>query len=174
MTENHEEQNDLLRMPPEIYMKERVQDQYAWYNNKSGWNQRWFKRLQMLQIISAAIIPFLSGMDMTGHPWIPMLIGALGVVIAIISGANALWKFQENWTQYRTTAEQIQHERFLFETGVAPYDDDRSAFPFFVKRIEGLISKENSAWAEMTQGQSLPTVTRSGLDKPDSPDKSRD
>jgi len=174
MTEKHEKQNDLLKMTSERYMKDRVQDQYDWYNAKSGWNQRWFKRLQMLQIISAAIIPFLSGMDMKDSSWIPLVIGALGVIIAIISGANALWKFQENWTQYRTTAEQLQHERFLFETGVAPYDDDRSAFPFFVKRIEGLISKENSAWAEMTQGQSLPTATHSAIGKPESPGKSRD
>ena len=43
------------------YLTDRVDDQIDWYDKKSSWNQRMFKQLQILQIVAAASIPFLTG-----------------------------------------------------------------------------------------------------------------
>ena len=46
-------------MNQEDYLKDRLDNQIDWYDKKSQWNQKWFKRLQVFQLIAAAIIPFL-------------------------------------------------------------------------------------------------------------------
>lgn len=133
-------------MNQDEYIEQRLQDQIGWYSGKSAWNQRGFKWLRLMEIISAALIPFLSAMGdrVPAGPWV---IGLLGVVIAVAAAAGSLYKFHENWIQYRTTAEQLKHEKFLFLTGTRPYDDEEDRLPLLVQRVEGLLSKEHSAWA---------------------------
>lgn len=133
-------------MKEEDYLKDRLEDQLAWYSKKSQHNQKWFKRLRLAEIVSAALIPFLSGMGdkVPCNAWI---IGGLGVLIAVAAATSSLSKFHENWIQYRTTVEQLKHEKFHYLTNIKPYDSENK-FPLLVERVEGLISKENSYWAQ--------------------------
>lgn len=139
-------------MTEDEYIKERLEDQLEWYSKKSQYNQKWFKRLRLLEITCAALIPFLSGMGdkINFSPWI---IGCLGVFIAVSATASTLFKYHENWIEYRTTAEQLKHEKYVYLTGAKPYDTD-SKFEILVERVESLISKENSAWASITRKSS--------------------
>lgn len=139
----------MEKMTEEQYVATRLEEQLAWYDKKSSWNQKWFRRTQLLQIIVAALIPFISGVG-DSIPYGSVLVGALGIVIAIATATSTLYKFQENWVQYRATAEQLRHERFMFLTGVEPYNGTGS-FGFLVQRIESLIAKENAAWAKAAQ-----------------------
>ncbi len=43
--------------------------------------------------------------------WVAAAIGAL---VAVIEGAQQLYKFQENWISYRSTCEALRHERYLY------------------------------------------------------------
>jgi hypothetical protein len=131
-------------MNEEDYFDKRLEDQLQWYDAKSQFNQKWYKRLRLLEIISAAIIPFLAGMgeNITYSAWI---IGGLGVVIAISASSSSLYKFQENWIQYRTIAETLKHEKHLYLTKSPPYHEE-NAFIQLVQRVEALISQENSQW----------------------------
>jgi len=139
-------------MNQDEYLQNRVEDQIEWYNNKSTRNQRWFNSLRIIEIVSAAIIPFIAGYS-ESIPRGIVVIGFLGVVIAICAGLAALNKFQENWIMYRTTCETLRHEKFLFVTKTKPYDED-DAFNQFVTRFESLISKENSQWARVAKEKS--------------------
>jgi len=132
------EQND--------YLEVRLEHQINWYSNKSLTNKKLFYWLQSLVIILAAIIPLLSGFVDDFGKCMGMLIGFIGAVVAILSGLLALYKFQEKWTAYRTTSETLKHEKFLFETHTDPYDEEENAFQIFVKRIENIISRENTEW----------------------------
>ena len=87
-------------MDVEQYLEERLEDQINWYDRKSGWNQRMHKRLRLLEVIAAASIPFLAGF-IKEYSFMTHVVAALGVMIAVISGAFALFKFQENWIEYR-------------------------------------------------------------------------
>jgi hypothetical protein len=138
----------------EEYLKNRLDEQLAWYSKESKYNKICYKRLRLSEIVAAALIPLLSGAGdkITYNAWI---IGVLGVLIAIAAAISSLSKFHENWIQYRTTLEQLKHEKYLFLTGVKPYNlEDK--FPLLVERVEGLISKENSYWA-----RSVKQVTKS-------------
>lgn len=143
-------------MNQEEYLEQRLDDQLDWYDRKSSWNQKWYKRLQVILLVAGATIPFLSGYisDVptaeSGFPWIKIIIGLLGVAIAAIAAVLGLYNFQENWIKYRTTCESLKKEKYKFLTGVSPYDDD-SAFTLLVEQVEGLISKENTDWSQQLQ-----------------------
>ncbi|MDX8400740.1 MAG: DUF4231 domain-containing protein [Gallionellaceae bacterium] len=81
----------------------------------------------------------------TPSPDMKIIVGGLGVIIAVSSGVVALFKFQEHWLQYRTTAESLKHHKYLYLTKTPPYNDEKS-FNLLVESVEGLISKENSNW----------------------------
>ena len=131
------------------YLDERIEDQISWYDKKSQWNQKWFRRLKISEVAAAASIPFLVGY-IEVHGGIKLAVGALGVLIAIISSGIALYKFHENWIEYRTTSESLKHEKFLYLTNCPPYEGE-DKFCLFVERIESLISKENTAWAQISK-----------------------
>ena len=137
-------------MDEDNYIESRVDDQVDWYDEKSVWNQRWSKRLQVAVIVSAALVPFLAGF--TADLWAKISVGLLGVLIAAVSALIGLYRFQEHWVEYRATCESLKHEKFLFLTKTQPYNGE-SPFGLFVARIEGLVSKEHSNWVQLMKGQ---------------------
>lgn len=144
MTEEQEIPNP---MDENTYLKDRVQDQIDWYDMKSGYNKRLYLRCQYLLIVAAALVTFSGVFDAAKLGWVQFAVPALGAIIAITSGVLGICKYQEHWVEYRTTAEQLKHEKHLYITKSEPYEKD-DAFNLFVLRIEGLISKENSKWME--------------------------
>ena len=132
-------------MNQEEYLKERLQDQIDWYDRTSVKNQRLFKRLQVAAILASATIPFLSGYITGTTVLLKLTVGALGLTVAAITAILGLYKFQENWFEFRTTCESLKHEKYLFLTKSEPYDQG-DPFKLLVERVESLISKENTAW----------------------------
>jgi len=132
----------------EQFLKERVDDQINWYDKKSQFNQRCYKWLRVGEIVAAAAIPFLAGYMSDKNPAIPVVVGLLGCIIAIIAGIVALYQFQENWVEYRTTCESLRHEKYLFLTQTEPYNVD-NPFSLFVQRVESLVSTENTKWSQL-------------------------
>jgi hypothetical protein len=132
-------------MDVQTYLKERLEDQIAWYDRKSAYNKRWFISLRAVEITAAATVPFLSGF--ASNPWISGAVGVIGIVITVCAGITHLCQFQERWIEYRTTAETLKKEKFLFVTKTDPYNGD-NAFSILVQRIENLVSKEVGSWAQ--------------------------
>jgi hypothetical protein len=130
---------------------QRLVDEQAWYSQKSRAARSAFKRIKVTEIISAAIIPFL-----TGHTWpgVTYVVGGLGVLITILEGLLHLNQYQENWTNYRNTAESLKHEKFLYLAKAGPYADLADPRATLAERVEALISQENSQWVAALQKSS--------------------
>ena len=143
-------------MGKEEYIERRLEDQISWYGDKAAWNQKWFKRLQVIVIVAAALIPFVSGLAATDSIWDEFIVGALGVLVAALTALLGLYKFQENWIQYRSTCESLKREKHVFLAGVSPYSGDE-AFELLVERVESLISSEHTNW--VNQGAATPKLT---------------
>lgn len=137
-------------MTPEEYLRDRLDDQIKWYDKKSLSNQTWFKRLRIVEILFAICVPFLVSYITSDTGFLKVVVGAMGVVIALVSGLITLYKFQENWIEYRTTAETLKHEKYLYSTHSSPYNGDES-FHLLVERVESMMSKENTNWAQLTR-----------------------
>jgi hypothetical protein len=122
---------------------DRLEDQLRWYSKKSRQNQRCFKWLKVIEIVAAALIPFAAGLMPN-----PLITGGLGVIVVILESMQGLFQFQQNWTNYRSTAEGLKHEKFLWQAKAGPYKDPDNPTPeaLFAERVEALISTEHSKW----------------------------
>jgi hypothetical protein len=150
-------------MDAETYLKDRVEDQIAWYDRKAAFNKRWFISLRAVEIASAATVPFLSGFS--SHPSIGAAVGIMGIIITLCAGMTHLCQFQERWMDYRTTAEALKKERFLFATRTEPYNG-ADAFPTLVQRIETVASKEVVTWAQHLTKPETETEKSPALHRP--------
>lgn len=134
-------------MDADEYLKVRLEPEISWYDKKSARNKLANTLSKTVEIVCAAIIPFLAGYSKAGQESISLAIGILGVVVAASAGISALLKFQEQWIKYRTTAESLKKEKYLFQTKVEPYNIE-DAVSVLVQRVETLVSQENTNWAQ--------------------------
>ncbi len=137
-------------MTPEEYLKNRVENQIAWYSKNSTWNKHWFIALQMMTLVAAGAVPVFA--IFSGDMWARVIVAILGSVTAIITGVVSLFRFREHWTEYRTTAESLKHEKYMYQTKTEPYTGDY-AFALLVERVEALVSQENSKWQQLQKSQ---------------------
>jgi hypothetical protein len=119
----------------------RLQEQIGWYDRKSRHNQRWFKRLKVSQIVTAAAIPVMAGNS--APAW---LVGGAGALIVVLEGMQQLQQYQQNWAAYRATCERLKHEQFLFMAQAGPYAVTPNPEALLAERVEGLVSQEHAAW----------------------------
>ena len=139
-------------MKEQDYLDLRLEDQINWYDMKSKFNQKMYKRLVLIEIVFSVSIPFFASYANDENPVIKIIIGIIGVSIALIAGIMNLYKFHENWIGYRTTSETLKHEKYLFLTKSGFYKEIESKetpYNNLVKRIESIISKENTNWQQI-------------------------
>jgi len=120
---------------------ERLEDQLGWYDRKSNRAQRWYKGLKIVEVGSAALIPFLAGIDAPSYST-----GGLGILIVILEGVQHLNQYQHNWIAYRSTCEYLKHEKYLFLAKAGPYSKAENPTQLLAERAESLVSQEHAKW----------------------------
>ena len=123
---------------------ERLDDQLAWYEAKSLHHKRWFQSLKVAQLVGAAAIPAVAAAGASAG-----FAGALGAVVVVLEGLQQLFQFQQNWIAYRGTAEALKREKFLYLAAAGPYAGPDGRDRLLAERVEGLVSQEHAAWAEV-------------------------
>ena len=122
---------------------QRLEDQIAWYSSKSRDAHQKYTRFKVVEIIAAALIPFIAGLHL---PYVAMITGALGVLVTVIEGLIHLNQYQQNWTSYRATSEALKHEKFTYLARAGPYASAADPHAMLAERVEGLVSQEGSRW----------------------------
>ena len=138
--------------PPDDPTWNRLEDQLRWYSTSSRKNQRYYQWLKLLEIAIAASLPVVTAVH--SPVWVT---GGLAALIVILEGVQHLYQFQEHWITYRSTAEALKRERYLYPAGTGPYAvSDRHRI--LAERLEGVISQENAGWvASSKQTPSVPS-----------------
>ena len=131
---------------PEDPTLQRLEDQIAWYDRKSGENQRRFKLFKGAQLVAAAAIPVAATLG--AHSAVAATLGAM---VVVMEGFQQLNQYQQNWTLYRSNAEALKHEKFLFLAHAGPYAHVEDGHALLADRIEGLISQEHAKWVSARQ-----------------------
>jgi hypothetical protein len=124
---------------------ERLEDQLRWYDGKAVRNQRRYKWLKVLEIAVAAALPVVAALH--SPVWVT---GGLGAVVVVLEGVQHIFQFQENWITYRTTAEALRNERYLYLAKAGPYAGE-GRDRVLAERIEVLLSQEHTKWASAAQ-----------------------
>jgi uncharacterized protein DUF4231 len=143
---------------------ERLESQIGWYDRKSVQNHRWFTVVKTIQLTAAAAVPVVAAIGVRAA--VP---AALGAAVVVLEGLQQLNQYQQNWTAYRSTAEALKHEKYLFLALAGPYAGASSPGPLLADRIEGLISQEHAKWVSAREEAAHELERRSGERAAESP-----
>lgn len=123
----------------------RLEDQLQWYDTKSASNKRWYKIIRVTQLVLAAFIPVIALADKYWSKWVTAVFGGM---IAVLEGVQQLNQFGPQWVQYRSTAEKLKHEKFLFLSQSGPYRNvnPAEALRLLAERVEENVSQEHARW----------------------------
>jgi hypothetical protein len=127
---------------------ERLEEQIRWYGGHARSNKRWYMRIKLVQIVAAAVIPVIAAIDLP--TWVA---GALGALVVVLESVQQLFQFHSNWNRYRSTAESLKHEKYLYVARAGAYSTAKDPGALLAERIEGRVSQEHAAWASDQQHQ---------------------
>ena len=115
-----------------------------WYDKKSILYKRWYTTLIVLNIITSALIPFVT-LFMDIFSITRYIVALMGSIVTIISTFKATFGFHEKWVWYRSTTEILRYHKYLFETECAPYKgEDKNQL--LVSNVYSIVNKENRKW----------------------------
>src|SRR5947209_7512193 len=139
---------DRRTMPQSAVSLERLEDQLQWYDRNASRNERMFKRLKKATLTISVLIP-LSAAFSIRYPGVTGIVaGSLGATIALLEGLQQLNQYQQNWLSYRSTAEALKHEKFLFLSSAGPYanpaNEQKEPTVLLAERVESQVSQEHS------------------------------
>jgi len=125
---------------------DRLENQIIWYGKKAVYNERMFKRLRVATIVvSSSIALFAAFLE---YRWIT---GGLGALIALFEAVQQLNQYHQNWISYRSTAEALKREKYLFLSMAGAYAWSENAKTLLAERVESLVSQEHAKWQEYSQ-----------------------
>jgi len=128
----------------------RLEQQLKWYDSKSVECQKYYKRLKLLQVGLAVLIPITAQLPTNFSIWLTAL---SGTAIAFLEGWQQLGQYSTLWVTYRSTAERLKHEKYLFLSEAGPYKsmNDSDRLVNLAERVEEHVSTEHANWFNDTQ-----------------------
>ena len=141
----------------------RLVDQLDWYDRKSQLNQRTYKRLKLIQLVLAILIPLAS---LVPDPVARYGQAIAGAAIALIEGLQQMNQYATLWVSYRATAERLKHEMFLFLSAAGPYRglEEQARLVQLAERVEEHVSSEHANWIKEIRQGGRPAKEERSLD----------
>jgi len=135
------------------YLERRLEPQRKWHNEKAKWNKRRFYTVEVATLLAGAAIPIINLWLAKDPYWAGVLSAILGGVVVVAASVGKLFKFHENWLQYRTLVEALEREKELYSNGAADYAelDDAERNRLLVERVESILASTTSQFIETHQ-----------------------
>lgn len=173
---NQSIKNDPTRMEPSEYISSRVQGQIDYFNKKSSQAQNEYKKWKRWEFALAASIPvvitfssmaiakdtvfFFVG-DKNGIGGTPVNLDLVfkvtaaisGIVMAYINKLGDLEEYHKRWKDFRVNSEALEHEKHLFMTRTAEYEEEEEAFSQFVDKVESILANDVQRWKQKNKQQ---------------------
>lgn len=131
-------------VPPEEYIAERVNDAIAWYDKSADKHKKLYLRMRAATVIGGALVPVLVNVDL---PYVRILTTAISLMVVLLVSLESVYHYREQWTNYRSTEQNLRREYFLFTSKGGAYANKTKsdAYQHFVERVEELIGTENAS-----------------------------
>lgn len=139
-----------------------LDDQISWYDRRSLQNKR-LNTLAKSGILISALIIVLAG-EVEGSR-LSLFVGFLATLIVLLQSIDQLQQYQVNSISYRSTAESLKHEKYLYLGKAGPYSNVDNPNALLTERVENLISREHSAWASQPTGAAMARAVQSSKDE---------
>lgn len=132
------------------YLDDRLEDQRKWHSGKATWNKNRFYVVEIITLVAGGLIPVINVLNVA-EPWLRVLSASLASVIVLATGIGKLYKFQENWLNFRAVAEMLKREREFYRYEVSQYAvrSDRERGKKLVERVENILASTTSQYVSI-------------------------
>ncbi|MFD0144213.1 MULTISPECIES: DUF4231 domain-containing protein [unclassified Streptomyces] len=144
-------------LTPQRYIEDRLAQYQEWYDRKATKMKAMHLRMRTVSVVGGALVPVLVNLDLG---FAKMTATVLSLVVVASVSLESVFRYREQWKNYRSTEQLLGHERVYFAARVGPYQhlSDRDCFTTLVARVEKAIASENSATLNvMTLGGQVST-----------------
>jgi hypothetical protein len=128
------------------YLERRLRGQEKWHSDKASLNKKRFYIFEVITLAAGAAIPVVN--VATGIPpsWQRVISALLATIVVVSVGIAKLYKFQENWLNYRALGESLKREEELYLNKVGTYSvpTDSERDRILVERVETILASETS------------------------------
>jgi len=138
------------------YIERRLDDQIDWFNQKSAYNQKLYKRLKKTETACTIVLPVIGIIPFADYGWNKIGLVVLGAIATYIRCWSNIETYYELWTKYRTACELLKKEKFLYQTHTGIYREEDARDSVLVEQVERILAAENSQWNAIIQ--SIPTA----------------
>jgi hypothetical protein len=126
--------------------------QFQWYDDKAVSNKRYHRLIKIAQITLASFLPVaVSLFPVTSNEFWKNAIIVAAVALIILEALESYLNYQKKWMNYRTTAEGLRREEYMFKTKTGEYEGVDDPEKVFVERVMALTSQENRYWEITTR-----------------------
>ncbi|MGW4776000.1 DUF4231 domain-containing protein [Streptomyces filamentosus] len=131
-------------MTAQKYVEGRLAQYQEWYDVKATRMKAMHLRMRTVSVVGGALVPVFVNLDAA---FARVAATVLSVVVVAAVSLESVYRYREQWKNYRSTEQLLGHERVYFETRVGPYRElsRREAFTVLVARVEKAIANENAA-----------------------------
>ena len=138
------------------YLEDRIDNQQKWHSKKSTQNKQRFYFFEIITLVAGALIPVINVLDIVPDSWIRWLSTSLAAIILISTGLGRLYKYQENWLNYRDLSEALKREKqfYLYEVGEYDMRSERKRQHTLVERVESILASATSQYFSLHRATS--------------------
>ncbi|MFD1514557.1 DUF4231 domain-containing protein [Halomarina rubra] len=134
------------------FYEEYFEEQFEWYDDKAGTNKCYYRVMKILEIILAASLPVAATLyPVTTNPFWKNVIILLSILLIIFEALESFLNYQKKWINYRTTAEGLRREKYMYRTKTHEYAVVNDPETLFVERVMALTDQENRYWEIATR-----------------------
>ena len=135
------------------YVEERYLNQCQWYDGEATRNKRRYYAYQTLIVGCSAVatMAVAAGVYWPEAGWVRLVALGMTVSVSALVSLQKVFRHQEQWLEYRTTAEALKKEKPMYDARIGEYEHAESAERLFVSRVESWISTQNTKWVESTR-----------------------
>ncbi|MCZ7436054.1 DUF4231 domain-containing protein [Micromonospora sp. WMMC241] len=128
----------------DAYLADRLAQYQSWYDKKAVRAKATHLRTRTAAVVGGSLVPVLVNLD---FPYAQAVTTVVSLIVAGAVSLESVFRYREQWKNYRSTEQTLGHERiyFLTRTGVYTELDDVTAFATLVERVEATIANENAA-----------------------------
>lgn len=128
------------------------ESQRRWYSDRAGELK---KRAQLVDLVIIGLGAFIAAVpSLVADGYVPRVVSALGIIIAVLQGGQRIYRSGEIWPQYREAAETMKREMRLFAYGTGVYDSTaETAKARYQERLEEIIAGEQRSYFDAVAQQ---------------------
>ena len=127
------------------YIKDRIEDQFKYFDQKATENQKWYRFLKKVAIVCNILTTMAIALTFIVPEEYRICMGIVALVLSTLVLATYQWEefanYGAKWEKFRLVAERLKSEKFLYQNQAGHYaiSDEESRHHNLVETVEAII-----------------------------------